>query len=69
MLVQPAAFDPGQLGIDENEFGADRLQDSDEFSVGVPSSSALPRARLTRAVDLRNGAHQTRSFTYGRSIR
>jgi hypothetical protein len=40
VLVQPGTFDPGQLGIDENEFGADWLQDSDEFSVGVPSSSA-----------------------------
>src|SRR6266540_1999040 len=50
VLVQPGTFDPGQLGIDENEFGADRLQDSDEFSVCVPSSSAPPRPRLTRAV-------------------
>jgi hypothetical protein len=26
--VQPGSFDPGELGIDENEFGADRLQNS-----------------------------------------
>jgi hypothetical protein len=39
VFVQPGPFDLGELGIDENEFGADLLQDSDEFSVGVPSSS------------------------------
>jgi hypothetical protein len=52
VLVQPGSFDPGELGIDENEFGADLLQDSDEFSVGVPSSSAPPpyQRRLARLV-------------------
>ena len=62
MLAQPGSFDPGQLGIDENEFGADRLQHTDEFSVaGLPSS-----AHRTRTVDLRKAAHQTRSLTYGK---
>jgi hypothetical protein len=51
-LLQPRALGGGQFRVDENEFGADRLQDKRDFSLAVPSSSATrcyPQARLPPA--------------------